>query len=87
MPEKFRRGQVFRDRSAVNSNKRGFLTVALFVNTAGNILFPRTARTGNQYRHICRSNQTYMLVELAGSLALSLHILAMRSSRQFGTFG
>ena len=29
----------------------------------------------------------YMLVELAGSLALSLHILATRSSRRFGTFG
>ena len=77
MTEKFGGCQVFRDSSAIDGDERGFLPVALFMNTAGDVFFSCPARSGDQDGHIRRRNQSYVFIKLARSLALSLDILTI----------
>ena len=54
MPEEFRSGQFFGDRTAIDGYKRPVGTLAELVDAMGYVFFARSAGTIDEYGHIGR---------------------------------
>ncbi len=74
MTKEFGGCQFLRYRTAVYGNERFVATLAKLMNTVCHIFFTCSARTVDEYGHISRSYQAYIIVELLGSITFSFQI-------------
>ena len=66
MTKEFRSRQVLRYGTAVNGDERLVRTFAQLMDAMSHIFFPGSAGSINQYRHLCGSYQSYVVVYKGG---------------------